>query len=456
MKSYRTPIDQLLRFWPYLILTIFLFGGVGCAAGNSPGTKNTEPTFLVIPNSTRKICQLTGEYDYQAAAKYGVAPQERPTLNQTYKNYGFHGTDLGISFEHNAKLWFLFGDTFATETIPGDPVDGQSHSDPNPIASDATAYTTDTDPTDCISLQFLMAPEHSNVWRNPSFDPGGAVVQEEGFSTGDSIYVWYSMGGSEAVSTLARSDNDGESYTILHDVSDNRFIGINVVFVPNLEIPGLEIAGKSDWLFVFGTGPKYRESDMYLAVIPLALIEEPDALVYFTGRDQNGLPQWSVVEDEARPIIDVENPLATGNWFAGVMLKEKANAEGCIGEFSVHYSGVAETWIAMYNCDFLSIEMHTAVLPWGPWSQAVTVFDPLEDGGYCGFLHLSDDFRKVANLNCDYNVAIPGRVSPGSPYGPYIMERYTTGDRNQATLYFVMSMWHPYNVLVMETQIQRR
>jgi len=35
------------------------------------------------------------------------------------------------------------------------------------------------------------------------------------------------------------------------------------------------------------------------------------------------------------------------------------------------------------------------------------------------------------------------------------MERYTTGNQDQATLYFVMSMWHPYNVLVMKTTIQR-
>ena len=35
------------------------------------------------------------------------------------------------------------------------------------------------------------------------------------------------------------------------------------------------------------------------------------------------------------------------------------------------------------------------------------------------------------------------------------MERYTTGDRNQATLYFVMSMCHPCNVLVMTTQMRR-
>jgi len=466
VKPDRIPHRQLVRVWSVLPLIILLATGAGCSsnepagslptAEKPPGGLPTAPAFSVVAGSTRKICQLTGEYDYHEAAEAGVAPEEKPTLNRTYTNYGFHGTDLGISFEHAGKLWFLFGDTFATETIPGDPDDGQSHSDPNPLAADATAYTTDTDPTDCISLEFLRDSNNPNVWRNPSFDPGGAVVQEEGFSNGTSIYVWYATGGDTSVSTLARSDDDGQSYTILHDVSTNRFIWVSVDLVSHLVIPGLEDMGETDWLFIFGTGPKYRESDMYLAVVPVASIEDSQAMIYFTGLDQNGLPHWSESEDEARPVIDVDNPLATGDWFAGVPLKEKAKAEGCIGEFSVHYSEVAETWIAMYNCDFLSIKMHTADFPWGPWSQAVTGFDPVKDGGYCGFLHLSADFDQVLDLNCKYNVTVPGRSDPGSPYGPYIMERYTTGDRNQATLYFVMSMWHPYNVLVMTTQVQRQ
>ncbi len=459
--------DQLARVWSCFSLIILLVAGGGCSPDQPPGglptaerppdkTLPPAPVFSVVAGSTQKICQLTGEYDYQEAAKAGVAPQEKPTLNRTYTNYKIHGTDLGASFEHKGKLWFLFGDTLATETLPVDPLDGKSHSGPHPLVADSTAYTTDTDPTDCVSLEFLSDPDNPGFWRNPSFDQDGGAVQEEGLSVGDSMYVWFSTGRDGGTLTLARSDNDGQSFTILHDVSTDRFIGASVDVIPNLVIPGLEEVGKTDWLFVFGIGPVYRQSDLFLAAVPLAMIEDPQAMLYFAGLGENGLPRWSESEDDAQPVIDVDNPLATGDWFAGVPLKEQANAEGCIGEYSVHYSEVAETWIAMYNCDFLYIQMHTADFPWGPWSQAVTVFDPVKDGGYCGFLHLTDDFEQILDLNCDYNVTVPGRSDPGSPYGPYIMERYTTGHRNQATLYFVMSMWHPYNVLVMTTQIQRQ
>ena len=455
-----------------LIVIILVLVGLGCGESeniinavtpqvNSEESQSTSiedyetdptTTFVVVEGSTQKVCQLTGEYDYQNAAEAGVAPSEMPTLNQTFSRYGFHGTDLGASFEHDGKLWILFGDTFSTETIPVDPMDGASNSAPNPMAADATAYTTDDDPKDCVSLEFLTHPNNPNLWMYPSFEIDG--VQEEGISNGDSIYVWYSQ-GSPGTLFLARSDDNAQTFQTLHAVSTNRFIGASVDMIPNLVVPGLEEVGATDWLFIFGIGPIYRGSDLFLAAVPFALIEDPQAMVYFAGLGEGNQPIWSELEDQAQPVIDIDNPLVTGDWFAGVPLEEKAGTEGCIGEFSVHYNEIAESWIAMYNCDFLSIEMHSADFAWGPWDPAVTVFDPAKDGGYCGFMHLTEDFGHFLNLDCEHNVTIPGRVDPGSPYGPFILERYTTGDRNLVRLYFVMSTWHPYNTFVMSTELQR-
>ena len=129
------------------------------------------------------------------------------------------------------------------------------------------------------ALEFLADPDHPGFWRYPSFDTDGGAVQEEGLSIGDSMYVWFSTGRDGGTLTLARSDNDGQSFTILHDVSSNRFIGASVEPIPNLVIPGLEEVGETDWLFVFGIGPKYRQSDLFLAAVPLALIEDPQALL---------------------------------------------------------------------------------------------------------------------------------------------------------------------------------
>ncbi len=51
---------------------------------------------------TRKVAQLTGDIDRETGNK---------TLNQTVKRFEIYGTDLGISFIYNGKLYFLFGDT---------------------------------------------------------------------------------------------------------------------------------------------------------------------------------------------------------------------------------------------------------------------------------------------------------------------------------------------------------
>jgi hypothetical protein len=67
------------------------------------GASAAEPDELVyVPNSTQRVCQLTGDFDRAA----GI-----PTLSQTHKRFGVIATDLGSSFEHKGKLYFLFGDT---------------------------------------------------------------------------------------------------------------------------------------------------------------------------------------------------------------------------------------------------------------------------------------------------------------------------------------------------------
>jgi hypothetical protein len=67
--------------------------------GISPAT---APDLVYVPDSTKKICRLAGDFDRAA----GV-----PTLSQTNKRFGFAETDLRSSFEHKGKLYFLFGDT---------------------------------------------------------------------------------------------------------------------------------------------------------------------------------------------------------------------------------------------------------------------------------------------------------------------------------------------------------
>ncbi len=53
-------------------------------------------------SEVQKLCQVTGEYDRQL---------NKPVPSRTDSRFGLFGTDLGSSFEHDGRLWFLFGDT---------------------------------------------------------------------------------------------------------------------------------------------------------------------------------------------------------------------------------------------------------------------------------------------------------------------------------------------------------
>jgi hypothetical protein len=421
-------------------------------ANDDPGI----PRFSVQPGSSERICQLTGEFDFGAAAQAGVSYEQVPAHNQTFSRFELFGTDLGASFEHDGALWFLFGDSFSTHTIHGDPADMEAASGAgNPLAADATALSMDDDPSDCVDMTFLtQTGEEPGTFLNPSFDPDGGTVQQDGISVDGTMYTWFSGMSADQGSSIARWTGVPGVHDVLYPVSTSRFIGISAVLMEGTEIPGLEDLGAIDWVLLFGTG-EYRQSDIYLAVQPLDSIEVANSWVFYAGHDSYDQPTWSESEADARRVIDNEHPSRTGDNPIGFVDPALADAEGCVGEFSVHFSPDAEAWIATYNCDFWTIELHSAAAPWGPWSTAETMFDPVADGGYCGFIHLADEWAEAYGLDCEANPTVPDRSEPGSPYGPYVIERYTEPTGDGVRLYYVMSSWHPYNTHLMSTEMVR-
>ena len=89
------------------------------------------PRIGVVPGGVRKVCQLTGERDRQRGTD---------AYNRTETRFGLAGTDLGASFEHAGRLWFLFGDTW-----------------PDAESGDSVAWTTDRTPEPGIRLHFASS-----------------------------------------------------------------------------------------------------------------------------------------------------------------------------------------------------------------------------------------------------------------------------------------------------------
>ena len=378
------------------------------------------PQVELVPGSLRKICQLTGERDRERGT---------PAFNRTETRFGLVGTDLGASFEHDGRLWFLFGDTW-----PGEQ------------GGDSAAWTTDRSPEPGIDLTFVSS---GGRFVSPRVATPGArpvttrffEVPMDGFSADGQMYVirstdHYEEAGRQVMgrSVLTRAvDGDPTDLTYVHDVSvvraGGRFVNVSCTVVPD-GLAGLPCRGPA--VLLWGSG-LYRASDPYLACVPFGSVEDRHGWRFLAGVDRSGRPVWS--EDERD---------------AGALFGHPE-----IGELSASWVAPLGLWLLLYNAGSpRGINARVAEQPWGPWSEPVVVFDPDWAGvGYGAFMHALPHPAGPADGLSD-----PGREHEwGGEYGPYAIDRYTRGlAGGGAAVYFTLSTWNPYNVLEMTMVLQRR
>ena len=129
-------------------------------------------TMTYIPGSAQKLEQLIGDYDQQCAAK---------TRNQTWSRFAIRGTDLGSSFEHEGKLYFLFGDTIG------------------PGGGDCLATSDTTDPEAGLSLDFLRENDTQYLKiQPPGISMQGFEVPTGGISANGKVYLFCTTDHSRA------------------------------------------------------------------------------------------------------------------------------------------------------------------------------------------------------------------------------------------------------------------
>ncbi|NQT15421.1 MAG: DUF4185 domain-containing protein [Planctomycetes bacterium] len=368
-----------------------LAAGIAVASASAPAAEPGD--LLYAPNSTRRVYQLTGDFDRAA----GI-----PTLSQTGKRFGVVGTDLGSSFEHKGKLYFLFGDTWGW---PGN--------------RDALAWTESTDPAK-IMLHFHRA--NGGKWLPltvPGIKQGGFEIPSGGVSIGSAMYVVCTTDHSAKKvmgrSVVASSLDDGRTFTMLYELSHTKFINISFWL-------------GEGWLYIYGSG-EYRNSNAFLARVKPADIGDRSKLEYFGGTGPEGKPRWSASEADAVPLFQHRQ----------------------IGEFSVSYLKPVNRYVMLYNARRpRGITMRWARTPWGPWSEGTVVFDPWRDNGYGHFMHISAKFRAKRDALSD-----PNREDEwGGEYGPYLLSRFTSGADGHCRIYYTMSTWNPYQVVVMRSDLE--
>lgn len=370
-----------------------------------------------ITGSSHKICQLTGDLDRE---------RNTPILVPSFEKAKLWGTDLGASFVHKDKLYFLFGDVWYSNLAN------------RPIDSDATAFTYLSqlqNPEDCFALNWF---KNTDGAFRPLVVPGvsskGFEVPSGGFSLGQNIYIFVTTDHSEEKamgrSVMAVSHDDGINFKKIDTFSKDKFINVS---------PLLDQSGK--YLYLWGSGD-YRKSHSYFAYMPVdkeaGTINKLSSLRYFAGFDQQtNTAKWTAKEKEAVPTFDA----------------------GCIGEFSVTWISEINKWAMLYNCDKpkRGIQLRTSHNPYGPWSEPQLIFDPWIDLGYCHFMHASNDWvREVRGVpHCDLS-SDPGREKEwGGEYGPYIVSPLTKKiNSDTLRIYYLLSTWNPYAVVLMSADLK--
>jgi hypothetical protein len=346
------------------------------------------------------------------------------------------------------------------------------------------------DPGQCLPLQFLADPpdalgakahavtvdgRYLPGWEIPTSgftDPRGTVFAffalREGAMCGTEPFgcsVVNSEPGGKSV--LAMSEDGGRSFVQLYDWSRSKFMWPIAEVAKSSSIPNLPPHLTGDVVLVWSAAKEgrsgLRASYPYLAVAPMSFVGLAESWRYYAGRSPDGLPLWSAREADARRLPPFGSETVTG-----------ASFHKCLGESSVRFSALLGKWLMLYQCGGAQVDpaigpgiyLRTADTPWGGWSPPHLVLS--ESTGRCHYYH-ADDATPGACQSTDPNPAEEGmravikpddgvkfvKRDPGSIYAPYLLpSRYMQLEGDDLAIYFTLSTWNPYQVILMKTQIR--
>jgi hypothetical protein len=371
-----------------------------------------DPVLRYVPGSTVKVEQLLGEEDKQL---------HQPTLSRTATRLGIEGTDLGNSFEHEGRVYFLFGDTVGRLRR----------------ALDTIATTDAVNPERGVRLDFLKSGSDYLTIQPPGVSMGAFEVPVAGISLGGQMYVAVSTNHSEdrstdrSVLTKFTPPADFQPLRTISQLPAGRFVKMSLHIEPGT-IAGLPPGGP--FILTWGTGA-YRKSDAYLSIVPAAQFESGRETRYFAGLDGRSAPVWSEKESDARAIVQ----------------------NGTMGDLSVTWCKDLGLWLMTYDSREPAprgILFAYSRTPWGPWSAPQIIFNAMRDGAVGKFIHNPE-------LNPNDGLAGPvigkGQANPqavrGGAYAPYVVERWTKVEGPELSIYYVLSTWNPYVVVLMKSRL---
>ena len=218
-----------------------------------------------------------------------------------------------------------------------------------------------------------------------------------------------------------------------------------------------------------------RPALLYLAYADLPWREKAPELHFFVGVDGQGQPQFSSNERDAVP-LDLHDGLGDPTEIHDVVHQQTVRYIPELGRWVMFYGGgvstlprvplarcgVAEVF-APSDCEDIrpgngAIRVRWADVPWGPWSAPV---DILVAGDALAPETLTDAYAPYGLLRhpacvdegCAPHQGLPNFVDDeyGFFYGPNIVDQWTRVEEDRVALYWNVSTWDPYRIVLMKT-----
>jgi hypothetical protein len=226
-----------------------------------------------------------------------------------------------------------------------------------------------------------------------------------------------------------------------------------------------------------GIGAEARDAQLYLLWVPMP---QPDAELrfawqpqYFTGISAEGQPLFSANELDAQPLdLDARAPG-----------EQPEEARDFVGQMTIAWLPSLERWVMLYGGDAApmfadaifradiqkaqrnpdgSLYMRFAENPWGPWTEpqqlmaagsSDTKSEPNNQYAEGGLLaHNNCRTEQCAHYDPAYRLDL-GKNNNGVLYAPSIIDSWTSANQNSTSLYWFVSTWNPYQVVLMKTTL---
>lgn len=455
-----------------------LLAAVGRGLGNSPGTPATTPALWALAAWVRRefdpaapTSQAASVTTAQQATLAAAVVTSPTTLNsapvgwvtgqantgypgfnwsQTNNTAGFNiwGTDLGIMWENGltGNIQLAFGDTFSGPNMTGD------------WRSNVLLLSQDTNLSNGLTL-LQTGPAYQFIPSAPgalfpilnsevTIIPTSAVsVNNEQYVNYMSVKSWDTPGrwttNYSAISQFVPGPNGGKWVLVPSTIrsagwfrsstpyvaGSQNFQQAAYVLQPADQVPD----GGTQYLYAFGT-PSGRAGSAYLSRVPAGSVTDLSKYEYWDGSNwvaNKPAVAAPIIGDSTSspglfgPIIDLaNNPNFFGGWFAGLT---GAKTGGNVSEMSVQYNDYLKKYVVMYANGNNDVILRTADQPEGPWSAPVTVATSLQYPGlYAPMIHPWSGTGKLVDNN---------------------------GQKDVSNLYWNMSLWGNYNVVLMTTDL---